>query len=103
MKNTVYAISVIEGFTYLQIYAQSKLLIIPYELFDLIDNRVSKYWKLKITKKSQLFCPDVFLEDYFHDDLYEDVETVLNKFRIIKQKMDIEFSPAGASVSLVSK
>ncbi|OHT31147.1 hypothetical protein BAX94_10160 [Elizabethkingia meningoseptica] len=60
-------------------------------MFEIIDDRVSKYWKVDVTEKSILFWPEAFYEKYFHDDLLEGEDNASKSFFEIKKKMDEEF------------
>jgi hypothetical protein len=52
---TVYAVTVQNTMTYVQIYIDNKLISIPLELFEIIDARVSKYWLVSYTDSIFVF------------------------------------------------
>lgn len=88
---TVYAITIQKTMTYVQIYIYNKLISVPIELFEIIDSRVSKYWSISYTNSTTRFWPNEFYQDYFHDDLFEDVPEIVSKFKEVKNKLETEF------------
>lgn len=89
---TVYAVTVQNTMTYVQIYIDNKLISIPLELFEIIDARVSKYWLVSYTDSTTRFWPNEFYKEFFHDDLFEEMPEILSKFIDVKNKIEREFN-----------
>jgi hypothetical protein len=89
---TVYAVTVQNTMTYVQIYIDNKLISIPLELFEIIDARVSKYWLVSYTDSTTRFWPNEFYQEFFHDDLFEEMPEILSKFIDVKNKIEREFN-----------
>jgi hypothetical protein len=89
---TVYAVTVQNTMTYVQIYIDNKLISIPLELFEIIDARVSKYWLVSYTDSTTRFWPNEFYQEFFHDDLFEEMPEILSKFIYVKNKIEREFN-----------
>jgi len=64
----------------------------PLDLFEVVDNRVSKYWEMNISKNGDTtFLPNEYYEnEYFHDDLSEDIPEVVAKFHDLVKRMTEE-------------
>jgi hypothetical protein len=58
----------------------SYIVMYPSCLFEVVDNKVSKYWKIDIHSSSISFFPEEFDIEYFHDDLSEGVTEIRQKF-----------------------
>lgn len=56
------------------------IVMYPSILFEVVDNKVSKYWKIDIHPLSISFFPEEFYIKYFHDDLSEGVADIRQKF-----------------------
>ena len=64
---------------------------VPLFLFEIIDSSVSKYWKIKIFNEFTItLWPEAFYREYFHDDLSENIEEVVNDFKRIKLLLEDE-------------
>ena len=75
----------------------------PSEFFEVVDDRVSKYWvgyPQSTYSKSCVFLDRVISFDeaahrpFFFDDLLNDVKAATQTFKIMKEKIDIEFPDA---------
>jgi hypothetical protein len=67
-------------------------LSIPACLFEIVDSRPSKYWQAKGKEGMSLtLWPEEFYDEYFFDDLTEDIESVQKTFDIVVEKMKAEF------------
>jgi hypothetical protein len=63
----------------------------PLEFFEVIDNKVSKYWQLKIWSSNDVtLWPPIFYQEYFHDDLSEAVDDVVIGFKELKELLEEE-------------
>jgi hypothetical protein len=61
-------------------------------LFEIIDNRASKYWKYKSDDDAVFLWPELFYTEYFHDDFSKGIPEVVEKFTTLKKLMDEEFA-----------
>ena len=60
----------------------------PIDLFEVVDNRTSKYWRFGKSKLDDItFLPEEYYNnEYFHDDLSEDnPETVLQFHDMVRR------------------
>ncbi|MFC3813336.1 hypothetical protein [Lacihabitans lacunae] len=66
----------------------------PLDLFEVVDNRVSKYWKMKIRENGEItFLPNEYYEnEYFHDDLSEDTPEIVEQFHDMIKRFQEEFN-----------
>lgn len=87
----VFAITIQKHTTYIQIYIDKKLISVPLELFEIIDSRVSKYWLVSYINSTTRFWPNEFYQEFFHDDLFEEVPEIVLKFNNVKNKIEKEF------------
>jgi hypothetical protein len=68
------------------------LITAPLFLFDITDNRVSRYWELKISSEGFLtLWPPSFYREYYHDDLFEEVDEVVKDFNLVRKSMEDEY------------
>lgn len=88
----VYGLTMQNTIIYVQIYIDNKLISIPIELFEIIDSRVSKYWLVTYTDITTRFWPNEFYQEYFHDDLFEEIPEIVSKFNDVKNKIENEFN-----------
>lgn len=66
---------------------------VPLFLFEIINSNVSKYWEIKIFNEFIIaLWPEPFYKEYFHDDLSENIEEVVNDFNRIKLLLEDEFN-----------
>ena len=64
----------------------------PLCLFEVLDNRVSQYWKYHFDRNLHIFEPQEFIDNpYFNDDLTEGFPEVVKVFAALCQKMEAEF------------
>jgi len=64
----------------------------PLFLFHVIDSRISKFWNLKVFNEFTItLWPEAFYREYFHDDLSENIEEVVNDFKKVKRLLEEEF------------
>lgn len=91
----VYCVSILGGAPWVDIISESGLYCysVPLCLFDIIDNRVSRYWKIQICDDGDiLFWPKSFYKPYYHDDLSEGIPEVVADFLKVKKLIDEEAS-----------
>ncbi|MCP2726920.1 hypothetical protein [Limnofasciculus baicalensis] len=69
----------------------------PAPLFEVVDNRMSAYWRLKISLNGllEVAFDQWFSDPYFYDKLTDQEEEEVLIFEKVKEMMDLEaFSPA---------
>lgn len=70
------------------------LIDVPIKLFEVIDDRSSRYWCIKSDADGNVFLwPESFFKEFYHDDLSEDIDFVVNDFNRVKEKIVNEFEP----------
>ena len=68
----------------------------PIELFEVLDPRVSRHWRLGQRDDRVLLYPELLLGDYLHDDLSEGVPDVVRRVRELTTVMEAEMAePSG--------
>lgn len=76
--------------------------LFPSELFDIVDDRISKYW---IGYPHNVYSPSYVPPDvvisfaeaqrpFFFDNLLDDEESASQRFKAMRRKMDLEFPDA---------
>ncbi len=94
----VYGIAFYDGGVWFQLLSAKGtwLFDAPMELFEVLDPRVSRHWRLGKREDRVLLCPELLLGDYVHDDLSEGVPEVVRRLRELTGMMEAEMSePAG--------
>ncbi|MEM7086259.1 MAG: hypothetical protein AAF489_08765 [Bacteroidota bacterium] len=87
----VYGLTFTPNSNYAQIYHNNNLISVPMSLFEIIDDRVSKYWVIKQNEEGTIFLwPEEFFKEYFHDDLSEGVSEIVRTFKNVQEKMNLE-------------
>jgi hypothetical protein len=71
----------------------------PAPLFQLIDSRLSKYWRIGISEGKHgsvcwLFFDEFISDPYFYDRLTDRAAAEVEIFRERKRQMDAEFGPS---------
>ena len=98
-EHLVYGLTISKSMNYVQIYHDNSLVSMPLPLFEIIDERASKYWKVRKLSTNHLHLwPEEFYTNYFHEDLFEGVVEVVEVFKKVKKRMIGEFPPATASL-----
>jgi hypothetical protein len=66
----------------------------PLDLFEIIDGRASKYWHMKVHESGEIsFLPKEYYDnEYFHDDLSEDVPEIIMQFQDLLRRLNFEYS-----------
>src|SRR4051812_31909625 len=83
----VYSITIIEGIMWGDILSNSvrHLISVPIFLFEILDNRISQYWEIKIEDTGEiLFWPHEFYKPYFHDKLSDYAHDEVEEFEQIR-------------------
>lgn len=90
---TVFGVSIDYDKIYYEVIHELHLLCLPHTMFEVIDDRVSKYWKFKIETNGIITLePELFSSDYFFDKFSDfDVE-LRSKFQELKKIMLDEFN-----------
>ena len=69
-------------------FERRRIIRVPIDCFEVIDHRISLYWVAKeIEDGFFAIWPDLFFKEFFHDDLYESVETAVGEFEQIVNLM----------------
>lgn len=65
---------------------------VPLCLFDIIDDRPSKYWKIKKSSDHELtMIPEEFYQEYFYDDLSNGFPEIVEIYKQVVEKLEKEF------------
>ncbi|MCU0517763.1 MAG: hypothetical protein MUC60_13045 [Oscillatoria sp. Prado101] len=64
----------------------------PAPLFEVVDDRVSKYWRVKLSPKGllEIAFEEWFADPYFYDKLTDQEEAEVSIFEKVKERMDAE-------------
>lgn len=62
----------------------------PAQLFDIVSDKPSQYWRARISETDFFLFPEEFYEQYFFDDLLEGVPSVEAKFIKIRGLLEEE-------------
>jgi hypothetical protein len=84
--------------------AGSCLFDAPTELFEVLDPRASRHWRLGMRGEAVVLCPELLLEPYFHDDLSDGVPQVVERFWRLTHDLEAEMAaePWGLQPGTVS-
>jgi hypothetical protein len=65
----------------------------PLDLFEVIDNRISKYWIFRVRENGVIsFLPKEYYDnEYFHDDLSEDDPKIVLQFHDLIKRFKAEY------------
>lgn len=64
----------------------------PLCLFEVVDERPSKYWKIqKVREDSVALWPEELYREYFQDDLTEGVPEVVEIYNQVVERLEKEF------------
>ena len=65
----------------------------PLELFKITDGRAPRFWEVRLWEGGAVtLWPPSFYRDYYHDDLSEEVLSVVTDFNLVRARMESEFS-----------
>ena len=71
---------------------------IPACLFEVVDNRASRYWHARQDEDGALLLwPQPFYADFFHDDLSEGVPEVVQQFTTVVEALRHEWQVPGVA------
>lgn len=62
----------------------------PISLFDIVDPRVSKHWRIHVNDYGVRLWPESFFQPFYHDDLSEDVPAVVADFAKVQALLEAE-------------
>lgn len=69
-----------------------KLSWAPISLFEIVDGRASRYWRVDTTAPGQTrIWPDLLFRDYFHEDLGEGIPEAVAEFTALLQRLEEEY------------
>jgi hypothetical protein len=61
-------------------------------LFEVIDDRLSRYWKIqKYDDYHITLWPKEFYQEYFHDDLSNGIPEVVDIYNSLAERLEKEF------------
>lgn len=64
---------------------------VPLFLFEVVDARVSKFWRIKIYDEYEItLWPELFYQEYFHDDLSENRVDLVREFAFVRRLIENE-------------
>lgn len=88
----VFGLRVFAGAPWVDILSESGYLYpVPLCLFEIIDNRLSRYWTIKMYEDGDIILqPPSFFRDYYHDDLIESNKEVLQDFARVRDLLEQE-------------
>lgn len=67
------------------------LFAVPLCLFEIVDPRVSACWEARVDREGQVvLAPGPLHREFFHDDLFEGVDTAVEDFTRIRRQMEQE-------------
>jgi len=73
---------------------------VPVPLFEIVDNRPSRYWRVgRRGPFGLVLWPQEFFERYFFDDLSEGVPAALRTYDKVRDRLEQEFGILGGNNS----
>lgn len=63
---------------------------VPLCLFEIVDGRVSKYWKVRYDEKGVTLWPPSFSREFYLDDLIEGKREILEDFQRVREMIEQE-------------
>jgi len=89
----VFGISVADGAVLLEIAQEyDQLYPVPMLLFEIVDPKVPSLWQARQSEDGTLFLwpPSFFDREYYHQDLVEQVPSVVEDFRRVRRRLELE-------------
>ncbi|MFC4232786.1 hypothetical protein ACFOW1_12870 [Parasediminibacterium paludis] len=69
------------------------LISVPAIYFEFTDSRVSKYWEIKMFDDGSItLWPNSFYKEFYHEDLFEEVQENIEDFKHVKKCIEDEFN-----------
>jgi hypothetical protein len=69
---SVFGIRFLKSITYVYIFDSNHLFEVPLELFEVVENKVSSEWSIKVWENGEItLWPDLFYQDGFLEDFAE--------------------------------
>ncbi|RFM29070.1 hypothetical protein [Deminuibacter soli] len=93
-KYLVFALTIAsENVHYVQILTDyGHLVSVPFFLFSFLDSRVSRYWEMRTFEDGVVtFWPPSFYTEFYHDDLFEEIDSVVQDFTQVRIRLEREF------------
>lgn len=70
----------------------------PLCLFEILDPRVPSIWEVGVSENGELkVAPSSFFQRYYHDDLFEGVESIVADFLRVRRQLEAEAALEGSS------
>jgi hypothetical protein len=88
----VFGIRILNGMPWVDLVSDTNYLFpAPLCLFEITDGRVSQYWETRVSKDGNLLIwPRSFYREYYHDDLLEGVQDVVEDFERVRAMIEAE-------------
>lgn len=93
MEYLVFGIRVVNGVVLIDIAQEfEQLYPVPLFLFEITDPRVPSLWEARQEQDGSLFLwpPSFFEREYYHEDLLEQVQSVVEDFRRVRRRLEVE-------------
>ncbi len=85
----VYGINFSKGITYCYIFNGDHLFEVPFELFEIIDPKVSELWSIKVRKNGDItIWPELFYRENFFENFAEHETKERNEFYSLRRAME---------------
>ena len=89
----VFGLRVVDGVTLVDIAQEFEQLVpVPLWLFEITDHRVPSLWEARQNEDGSLLVwPRSFFDrEYYHEDLLEKVPSVIDDFRRVRRRLELE-------------
>ena len=89
----VFGLRMVNGVALVDIAQEfDQLYPVPLTLFEITDPRIPGIWEARVTEDGALFLwlPSFFDRAYYHQDLLEQVPSVVEDFQRIRQRLELE-------------
>lgn len=93
MEYLVFGIRILKGLAFVDIAQElEQLYPVPLFLFEITDPSVPSLWQIRQQDDGSLFLwpPSFFERAYYHEDLLEQVPSVVEDFRRVRHRLEAE-------------
>lgn len=93
MEYLVLALSVVNGVTLVQVAQEFEQIVpVPLFLFEITDPRVPSLWEARQQEDGAvlLWPPSFFEREFYHEDLLDQVPSVVEDFRRVRRRLEVE-------------
>ncbi|MFX1412134.1 MAG: hypothetical protein ACFFA6_17475 [Promethearchaeota archaeon] len=90
----VFGLEILGGMPWIQLSLEDEnyLFSAPLCLFAIVDGRVSRYWEARVKNGNLLLWPTSFYREYYHDQLFEGFQDVVEDFERVRALIETEAS-----------